>query len=64
MTGVGLSLHTLSTSSVIRTADRTVLVVHRDLDTNQLSGSIAESLGNLINLQYLYVQSQTPHTDS
>ena len=63
---VGLSLHmhaTLCQHLVMFTAARTMRVVRSYLSNNQLSGSFPASLGNLTNLQYLYVHSQTPHTD-
>ena len=37
------------------TAHRDVLCLHRDLDSNQLTGRIPDSLGNQSSLEYMYL---------
>jgi len=38
-----------------------VMILNRDLNTNQLSGTIPSSIGSLVNLQYLYVKIFSNH---
>jgi len=38
--------------------------LNRDLNNNLLSGTIPSSIGSLVNLQYLYAQSNTRHSQT